>query len=237
MWLDFRTISCWFYSRKIWTPEGGSKSFAQGTVVSIDASAAKADPAHLKPVVVFAPTAQEFAQEVVATKNHVLLTTLEHVQGRAYILTHGKNGEWTRTKLPVPDNQSIGIATSSLLNDKFFMAQTGFLTPSSVALGDATDGSLKPGKTQKALFDSSRDVVEQLEATSKDGTKVPYFVVHRKDVPMDGSTPTLLTAYGGFLVSNTPNYSPVMRQTVAGARGHIRAGEHTWWRRVWTCMA
>ena len=193
-----------------WTPEGGSKSFAQGTVVSIDASAAKADPAHLKPVVVFAPTAQEFAQEVVATKNHVLLTTLEHVQGRAYILTHGKNGEWTRTKLPVPDNQTIGIATSSLLNDKFFMAQTGFLTPSSVALGDATDGSLKPGKTQKALFDSSRDVVEQLEATSKDGTKVPYFVVHRKDVPMDGSTPTLLTAYGGFLVSNTPNYSAVM---------------------------
>jgi prolyl oligopeptidase len=193
-----------------WTPEGGSKSFAQGTVVSIDTTAANADPVHLKPVVVFAPTAQEFAQEVVPTKNHVLLTTLEHVQGRAYVLTHGKDGKWMRTKLPVPDNQTIGISTTSLLNDKFFMAQTGFLTPSSVLLGDASDGSLKPGKTQEALFDGSRDVVQQLEATSKDGTKVPYFVVHRKDLPMDGSTPTLLTAYGGFQVSNTPYYSAVL---------------------------
>jgi prolyl oligopeptidase len=132
--------------------------------------------------VVFTPTAQEFAQEVVPTKNHVLLTTLEHVQGRAYILTHG-NGKWTRAKLPVPDNQTIGIATSSLLHDKFFLAQSGFLTPSSVLLGDASNGSLKPGKTQKALFDASRDVVQQLEATSKDGTKVPYFVCIVKTFP------------------------------------------------------
>jgi len=63
------------------------------------------------------------------------------------------------------------------------MAETGFLTPSSVWLGDVSEGSLKPGKTQKALFDGSHDVVEQLQATSKDGTKVPYFVVHRKDMP------------------------------------------------------
>jgi prolyl oligopeptidase len=49
-------------------------------------------------------------------------------------------------------------------------------------------------------------VVEQLEATSKDGTKVPYFVVHRKDMPYDGSNPTLLNAYGGFQVPMTPLY-------------------------------
>ena len=193
-----------------WTPEGGSKSFAQGSVVSIDATAARTDPAHLKPVVVFAPSEREFAQEVATTKNHVLLTTLEHVQGRAYVYTHGKDGKWTRVKLPVEDNQSIGISAASLLDDKFFMAQTGFLTPSGVLLGNAADASLKPGKTEKPLFDASHDVVEQLEATSKDGTKVPYFVVHRKNIPMDGSTPTLLNAYGGFQVSSTPFYSAVM---------------------------
>ena len=49
--------------------------------------------------------------------------------------------------------------------------------------------------------------MEQLEATSSDGTKIPYFVVHRRDIKYDGSTPTLMTAYGGFQVSNTPNYS------------------------------
>jgi prolyl oligopeptidase len=192
-----------------WTPVGQPRSYPQGAVISLDLTAVEADPVHLKPTVLFAPTAQEFAQQVATTKNHVLLTTLEHVQGRAYVYTHGKDGQWTRSKLSVPDNESIGISTTSLLDDKFFLSETGFLTPSSVLLGDAADGSLKGGKTQKALFDASNDVVEQLEATSKDGTKVPYFAVHRKDMPMDGSTPALLTAYGGLQVSNLPAYNPV----------------------------
>ena len=182
----------------------------EGSVVSLDLSAVEADPAHLKPTIVFSPTSQEFEQQLATTKNHVVLTTLDHVQGRAYVYTHGKDGKWTRERLPVADNQTIGISATSLLDDKFFLAQTGFLTPSGVMLGDAAKASLKPGKTQKALFDASNDVVEQMEATSKDGTKVPYFIVHRKDIKMDGSTPTLLTAYGGFQVSNTPYYSAVI---------------------------
>jgi prolyl oligopeptidase len=193
-----------------WTPEGQTRSIPQGSVISLDMAAVAADPVHLKPTMLFAPTSREFAQQVAATRNHVLLTTLENVQGRAYNYTHGKDGSWSRTKLPVEDNQTIGIVATSQLNDEFFMAQTGFLTPSSVLLGDAANGTMKPGKTEKALFDASRDVVQQLETTSKDGTKVPYFVVHRKDIPMNGSTPTLMTAYGGFQVSNTPYYDPVV---------------------------
>ena len=50
-------------------------------------------------------------------------------------------------------------------------------------------------------------MTEQFEATSTDGTKVPYFVVHRRDAPLDGSTPTLMTGYGGFEASSTPYYS------------------------------
>ena len=59
---------------------------------------------------------------------------------------NGKEGKWTRSKLAVPDNESIGISTTSLLDDKFFLSETGFLTPSSVLLGDAAVGSLKSGK-------------------------------------------------------------------------------------------
>jgi prolyl oligopeptidase len=53
-------------------------------------------------------------------------------------------------------------------------------------------------------------VVEQFEATSKDGTKIPYFLVRPKNTKYDGSTPTLLYAYGGFQASMTPGYSPTM---------------------------
>lgn len=193
-----------------WTPEGESKKIPAGSVISLGVAAIKADPVHLKPTILFEPTSQEFAQQVVTTKNHVLLTTLDHVQGRAYVYTFGNHGKWTKTTLPVPPNETIGIATASLLDDRFFLAHTGFLTPSGVLLGDASDASVKAGKTEKALFDGSKDVVEQLEATSKDGTKIPYFVVHRKDIPMDGSTPTLMTAYGGFQVSETPRYSAIL---------------------------
>jgi len=63
--------------------------------------------------------------------------------------------------------------------------------------------------TAPARFDASKDEVEQFFATSRDGTKVPYFVVHPKGMKLDGSNPTLLTAYGGFEVSQTPQYNAV----------------------------
>ena len=190
-----------------WKPEGSTQSFVQGSVLALDLKAVEADPAHLKPSVVFAPTAQEFEQEVAITRNHLLLTTLEHVQGRTYLYTRSKTGAWERKKLPVPDNETVGIVTTNVSDDKFFLSLTGFLTPSSLELGDAATGELKVVKTLPAQFDASKDVVEQMEATSTDGAKVPYFIVHGKDMKYDGSNPTLMTAYGGFQVSETPRYS------------------------------
>ena len=188
-----------------WKPEGSATKLAQGSVISLDLEAMKKDPVHLKPRVVFAPTATEFAQTAQATKNCLLVTTLENVQGRAY--SYRFHGTWTRTKLSVPDNSTISIETANWSDDQFFLSVTGFLTPSSLLLGDAATGSLKPAKSLPPQFDASNLVVEQLWAVSKDGTKVPYFVVHRKDIKYDGNNPTLLSAYGGFQISQTPGYS------------------------------
>jgi prolyl oligopeptidase len=190
-----------------WKPEGSDKTVAQGTVVSLDLKAVEADPTHLKPTVIFAPTAEEFEQQVADTRNHLIITTLDHVQGRAYIYTRSKSGAWTRKKLEVPDNLTVGVVTTNEADDKFFLSLTGFLTPSSLELGDAATGEVKVVKTLPPQFDASKYVVEQLEATSKDGTKVPYFVVRAKDIRYDGSNPALLTAYGGFQLSETPRYN------------------------------
>jgi prolyl oligopeptidase len=59
-------------------------------------------------------------------------------------------------------------------------------------------------------LDASGDVVEQVEATSKDGTRIPYFLVRPKRMRFDGSMPTILNAYGGFGVSSTPFYSGII---------------------------
>jgi len=193
-----------------WKPDGLTTTYLQGSFVALDLEAVKKDPAHLKPTVIFTPTAQEFAQEAAVTKNHLILTTLDHVQGRAYVYTRSPKNVWTPKKLDIPDNIAVSIESTNTSDDQFFLGLTGFLTPSSLLLGDAATTTLKPAKTLPAQFDASNLVVEQLQATSTDGTKVPYFIVHRKDIKYDGSNPTLMTAYGGFQVSETPRYSGIV---------------------------
>ena len=190
-----------------WKPDGLETTFPTGSVLSLDMNAVRQDPVHLKPAAIFSPSAVEFAQEVQATRDHLVLTTLEHVQGRAYVYSRSAKGEWTRKKLEVPDNQAVDIVSANGADDRFFLEVQGFLTPSSLLLGDPGTQTLKEAKSLKPQFDASQDVVEQLEAKSKDGTMVPYFVVRRKDLQYDGTNPTLLTAYGGFQVANTPSYS------------------------------
>ncbi|HEY1890196.1 MAG TPA: prolyl oligopeptidase family serine peptidase, partial [Steroidobacteraceae bacterium] len=189
-----------------WTPSPGGASFAAGSLLELKSADILRDPAHLTPTVVFAPTAQEFMDSVAMTRDRLILTTLDHVQGRAYLLTPSAQG-WTRQALSSPSNVSVKILTANEQGNEFFLGITGFLTPNSAWLGDAATGSLTLAKSQPPQFDASKDTVEQREATSKDGTKVPYFIVHRKDLQYDGANPTLLTAYGGFEVAETPYYS------------------------------
>lgn len=192
--------------REDWTPTTGAKLLRQGSLLDLRLADVLKDPAHLHPTPIFEPTAQEFFQEAGTTRDRLVVTTLEHVQGRAYIYTPSPAG-WTRQRLPVPENSTVDIASASNTDNRFFLHITGFLTPPSVLLGDATTAQLQPAKSQPALFDAASDTVDQYEATSKDGTNVPYFVVHPKSMKLDGSNPTLLNAYGGFEVSMTPEYS------------------------------
>ena len=184
----------------------GGATLPQGSLVELTLSEALKDPAHPRPRPVFTPTAQEFLQEASTTRDRLIVTTLEHVQGRAYVYTRGEHG-WTRERVALPENVAVAIASTSDTDNRYFLRLTGFLMPPAVWLGDAAKGTFAEAKSQPALFDSSKDVVDQFEATSKDGTRVPYFVVHPQGMAMDGSHPTLLTAYGGFEVSETPNYS------------------------------
>lgn len=193
-----------------WTPASGSKTYAQGSLLAVPLANVLRDPAHLVPSVIFAPTADEFLDGVATTHSHLILVTLKHVLGRAYIYTPAANDGWTSKALDVPDNSSINVVTASKTSETFFLSSQGFLTPPSLLEGNAATLHLKLSRSQPPLFDASQDTVEQFSATSKDGTKVPYFVVHRKDMPLNGQNPTLLNAYGGFEVSMTPYYNAIL---------------------------
>ena len=119
-------------------------------MVSLKLDAVEKDHVRLKPTVVFAPTAQEFEQWFLTTKNHLILTTLEHVQQRAYVYTLGSDGRWTRKRLPVPENLTIDSETASPTDDRFFLGLEGFLTPPSLWLGDAERWIVRSGKVAEA---------------------------------------------------------------------------------------
>jgi prolyl oligopeptidase len=190
--------------REDWTVNGAS--FTKGSLLELKLADVMRDPAHLKPAVVFAPTAEEFLGDVATTHDRLVLTTMDHVQGRAYLYAPTTTG-WTRRRLDVPENVAIDLIDTSNTDNAFFLQIKGYITPPSLHEGDAMKGTLTLARAQPALFDASQDTVEQRYATSKDGTRVPYFLVHRKDMKLDGTNPTLLDAYGGFEVSMTPNYS------------------------------
>jgi prolyl oligopeptidase len=191
-----------------WSTAG--ESFKQGSLVEVPLSDALANPASLSPRLVYAPAAQEALEGIATTKNDLVLTLLDNVRGRAYVYSPQGSGTWSKRALKLPDMSSIGLVDTNLQNDRMFFDVTGFLTPTTLFLADAASAAA-PVKVRAlpAQFDASNDVVEQHFATSKDGTKVPYFIVRPKNMRFDGRNPTVLNAYGGFLISSTPYYSAI----------------------------
>jgi prolyl oligopeptidase len=191
-----------------WSP-AGMNTIPAGSIVAADLEALETATA-LSPQLVFAPGPREFVPtgldfNVSVTRSAVIAPVYDNVRGRGYIFTpNGSN--WTASRLRLPENASVGVVSANPHSDDAFVSVTGFLDPTTLWEIDAALATATQVKALSPKFDSSQLVVEQFEATSKDGTKIPYFVVHPKNLPLDGSTPTILTAYGGFNTSLTPDY-------------------------------
>lgn len=153
----------------------------------------------------FKPAERVSLGRVTNTLNHLLITTLDNVRGRLYRMTQGKDG-WSTEEISLPGLGTIGLGSTGDTDDSFFFTYTDFLTPSSLYL--VRDGKdPEPIKTSPTWFDTDGMTVKQFEATSKDGTKVPYFVFTPKGFKTDSNNPTLLYGYGGFEISQVPRYS------------------------------
>jgi prolyl oligopeptidase len=192
-------------SQEAWS--AGGQQFPAGSLLSVDLAQLKANPAKLKPTLIYSPGPREALQGASAAKGTLLVSILDNVRGRTLVFTPGANGSWTRSAMELPDNSTLAIIDTSRKDNQALVAVTNFLTPPSLWLADAGTGNVREIMRQPAKFDASGLVAEQREAVSSDGTRIPYFLVHRKDIRLDGNNPTLLYAYGGFESSQTPNYS------------------------------
>lgn len=186
-----------------WKTDG--QVFPADSIVSADLAAFKADPNAAPKTLVWKPEARQTKQSTAITGDALYVSLLDNVRGR--VLRYDfDNGKWVARPIALPQNATVGIAAASDENGQVMFSSTDFLTPSQLYFSDGTSAPTVI-KTSPARFDAEGLEISQFEATSKDGTKIPYFVVSKKGVTLDGSTPTLLYGYGGFQSSSLPVYS------------------------------
>ncbi len=183
----------------------GDKTWPSGSLLAVDFAAFQAGKRDFTPL--FTPTPTTAMDGMTMTRNHVLVTVLDNVKGRIDEWRF-ENGKWASRKVDAPAFGSLGVTgVDADESDEYFLTHVDFLTPDSLYLGTAGSDKREMLKQRPAFFDASGFEIAQNEATSKDGTKVPYFIVKAKNLKLDGSNPTLLYGYGGFEQSMTPWYS------------------------------
>jgi len=180
--------------------------FKEGDLIDFDFAAVKASPGKLRGSLVLRPTERQAIESVATTRDRLVVALYENVKGQVLSFSRGANG-WTSTRLALPNDSSIDISSAADRDNRLILSVQNYLTPTSQWIADASGGVPQKMRSLPPRFDASRHVVEQFWAASKDGTQIPYFVVRPKDLKLDGTAPTLLYAYGGFQISETPSYS------------------------------
>ena len=192
--------------RSDWTIDG--RIYPGGTLLAADFDAYLRGDRKL--AVLFEPTQRKCLADTSATKNYLIINELENVRNKLYLLRRAA-GQWIRQTLDTPALGSIharGIDPDE--SDDYFLTVTDFLTPSGLYFGTAGQAEREKLKSLPAFFAADGLEIRQHEASSKDGTPIPYFQVSRKNLNFDGKNPLLLYGYGGFEVSLLANYIPAV---------------------------
>jgi prolyl oligopeptidase len=163
----------------------------------------------------FSPTPTTSLAGSAETKSYVILSILDNVSTRLEEWTRPAtlDGAWTKRAINAPFPGTIwaselhdSLRKDDPFGESYFLNYTDFLTPSTLSLARAGTDARETLKSQPKYFDANEMKSEQFFATSKDGTRIPYFVVSQKSLKRDGNNPTLLYGYGGFEVSEQPGY-------------------------------
>jgi prolyl oligopeptidase len=187
-----------------WRHDG--QVFPSGALVSLDLVQCQANIDAVRPALVYSPGPRETIEGVAATRSRLLVAVYRNVRGSAVVFRFAEGG-WQSAPLSLPENASVSLIAASDDDDSAFLDVAGYLLPNTLYFADLAAGTTEPVKSLPARFDASKAAVEQFDATSKDGTQIPYFVVRPRDLAFDGNAPTLLYGYGGFQVSMNPAYS------------------------------
>jgi prolyl oligopeptidase len=154
--------------------------------------------------VLFTPDAHSAIDEVVAGRDAVYVSINHDVTGSIHVFRRGANQAWSESTLALPGGGSTHIVSANDWGPEAQFRFESYTTPTTL-YATAGDAAPAPIKSLPARFDATGLATEQFFATSKDGTRVPYFVTRSRS--LTGPAPTVLYGYGGFEISLTPGYS------------------------------
>ncbi len=181
-----------------WTFNG--VTHPQGSLVAYDIDALmEGRPAQVEQV--FAPREGQAISEIDGARDVLYVNILDNVRSRLLAL-RPKDGGWQASGMDAGQDMAISLLSASPKSDLILFQREGYTTPPELIA--AGDGPLRVAYALPARFDPSRYTVEQLFATSKDGSRVPYSIVKPKDAK--GALPVWLFAYGGFAIPLVPTY-------------------------------
>jgi prolyl oligopeptidase len=143
------------------------------------------------------------------TSSGLVAAINENVRGRLACFTFDGN-QWIRRDVPLPDHGAIILKASDAAGPVAIVQYESFIQPPTLYAVDVARADARPLLAMKPQFDTSSIGVEQHEAVSTDGTRVPYFVVRDRRLRLDGSAPLLLYGYGALGNPKAPHYDPAL---------------------------
>ena len=195
-----------FTLREAWEVDG--QTHAQGALLAINAAVFQATGKLPSIETIYTPDERTSIEGVTVSRSGLYVTLLQNVKGRILRFSvNPQSGQWSSKLVPLPENGTVSISAAGPHSDKIFINYEDHVTPDRLSEFDAEANKFSTLKSLAARFDAGELEVHQHMAKSADGTEVPYFVIHRKGLKPDGSTPTILYGYGGFEISLKPSYS------------------------------
>lgn len=152
----------------------------------------------------FEPSEKSFLRSVSVGHKQILVSILDNISGQ--VLQLQKVGDtWIKNQVRGFEGGMLSVSSVDSWSDHTFLNSQGFTESASLYYSDGAK-EFKKIKSVPSKFNPEQYKVEQLYATSKDGTSIPYFQISNVDMAKDSKNPTLLYGYGGFEISQTPSY-------------------------------
>jgi prolyl oligopeptidase len=181
-----------------------NRVYLNGSIVSADLTALRAGEINLH--LVIGSEDRTSICDLAIARDFVIVNRLENLACVLY--KYEFSGEaWVGDRLGAPGKGTVRVSNANGYSNAFFYTYAGFLSPTALFYS-ANDGTQRCVRKLPAYWDSEHFSVSPFEAISNDGTKIPYSVVHRRDMALDGCNPTLLSGYGSCGSSRLPAYSP-----------------------------